>query len=163
MSDRPPPRCPNATSRSRSMCMRPSIAGTIRTAPANRNAYSASGSTKKPTSMHSGANSMQKPATILRKWWASERPNIEPSLLKTPEQSGSRSFTPTCHPRYGDTARVDPVEVFVAAVAVIGHADLARFDELVDPGFVLHPIRAGLTGDYVGRRGVEKFLRDNAE
>src|SRR4051795_5850894 len=104
------------------MCMKPSAAGTIRIAPTNSSAYEASGSTTKPTSMHRGANTMQKPATILRKWWASEIPNIEPSLLRTPEQSGSRSFTPDPLVRYGtfslsDTARVDdPVEIFKEAV-----------------------------------------------
>src|SRR4051794_2454572 len=64
------------------MCMKPSAAGTIRIAPTKSSAYEASGSTRKPTRKHNGANTMQKPATILRKWWASEIPNIEPSLLE---------------------------------------------------------------------------------
>src|SRR3954470_1027392 len=111
-----------ATSRSLSMCIRPSAAGTINIAPTNRNAYSASGSTRKPTSTHSGANTMQKPATILRKWWASEIPDIEPSLLWDPVEPGqehlhlgglcvtTRAYevTPLCHvAALSDTRRTD--------------------------------------------------------
>jgi hypothetical protein len=31
------------------------------------------------------------------------------------------------------------------------------------PEFVFHPIRAEVTGDYVGHAGLEEFLTDNAE
>src|SRR4051794_12925898 len=137
------------------MCISPSIAGTISTEPANRNAYSASGSTKKPTSMQSGANTMQKPATILRKWWASEIPNIEPSLLRVPALSRVkciytspdsrlrkciRLHAPLQRPfrapgaALGDTQHMDdPVALFEEAVAALNRVDRADLQRLLDP------------------------------
>src|SRR4051794_13339670 len=123
------------------MCMRPRAAGTIRTAPANRNAYSASGSTRKPISMHNGANTMQKPATILRKWWASEIPNIEPSWLKTPDRTGSRAFTPSPRWRYGDTQHMqDPVQIFKESVEALNAVDRDRLHDLLDPEIYFFPM-----------------------
>ena len=40
---------------------------------------------------------------------------------------------------------------------------MSAVEEVVHPEMVFHPIRAPVTGDYYGHRGIEKFLEDNAE
>jgi ketosteroid isomerase-like protein len=58
---------------------------------------------------------------------------------------------------------VDQREVFLAAVDGVNRADMARIEEVVHPEMIFHPIRAPVSGDYYGHRGVEKFIEDNAE
>src|SRR3954454_15829964 len=144
------------------MCIRPRAAGTIRTAPANRNAYSASGSTRKPTSMHNGANTMQKPATILRKWWASEIPNIEPSLLKLRIEPGQVHLHLRRDRVTGDTPHVhDPVQIFERAVDALNRVDRELLHEVLDPDIYFFPMRSAVEGAFMGWSGMDDFLEDN--
>ena len=54
-------------------------------------------------------------------------------------------------------------EQFLVAVDALNNADVAEMQKLITPDFLFHPIRAPITGDYVGIEGLEQFLRDNAE
>jgi hypothetical protein len=54
-------------------------------------------------------------------------------------------------------------ELFLAAVDALNRGDVARMNGILDPEFRFHPIRAGMTGDYLGLEGIEQFLADNAE
>jgi ketosteroid isomerase-like protein len=58
---------------------------------------------------------------------------------------------------------VDERELLMAAVDALNRGDMAKLVELVHPEAVFHPIRASITGDYVGHEGIGKFLADNAE
>ena len=54
-------------------------------------------------------------------------------------------------------------ELFLAAVELINRGDTAGIEQVVHPEMVFHPIRAPVTGDFYGYKGIEKFLQDNAE
>lgn len=58
---------------------------------------------------------------------------------------------------------MDERELFLAAVDAVNRADMGKVAEVVHPEIVFHPIRAPVSGDYYGVRGIEKFLADNAE
>src|SRR3954454_7003074 len=108
MSASAPPRCPKATSRSRSMCISPRIAGTRTTrltATSNEEmnhwsrlaATVASclaapewnpGETMKPTSPTAGATIMHAPATVFRNRCGSAEPNMYNLLVVDPSMQG---------------------------------------------------------------------------
>jgi ketosteroid isomerase-like protein len=58
---------------------------------------------------------------------------------------------------------VDERELIDAALEALNRADVDAFLAVAHPEIVYHPIRAAVTGDYYGHRGLEKFLEDNAE
>lgn len=58
---------------------------------------------------------------------------------------------------------MDERELFLAAVEAVNRSDMSRIEQLVHPEMVFHPIRAPVSGDYYGHRGIAKFLEDNAE
>src|SRR5262249_21015377 len=62
-----------------------------------------------------------------------------------------------------DTCFVERRELFLAAMDAFKRGDAEEVRRLTHPDFVLHPIRAGMTGDYHGHRGLERFNADNAE
>src|SRR5437763_2960211 len=115
----------------------------------------------KPASANSGATTMQKPATILRKWWASEIPNMSPPLLLP---SGSSTFTPACVARY-EILHVlpGPVEIFQEAVEALNRVDLDAMRRICDPEIVFLPLRAAVTGPFIGHKGMEDFVEENAQ
>jgi ketosteroid isomerase-like protein len=55
------------------------------------------------------------------------------------------------------------MRVFRAAIDALNRADLDALRELVHPELVFHPLRAEMSGDYIGHAGIEAFLADNAE
>ena len=58
---------------------------------------------------------------------------------------------------------MDERRLFLTAVDAMNCGDLPRLRDLTHPQFVFHPIRAAVTGDYLGHDGIEAFLLDNAE
>jgi hypothetical protein len=64
----------------------------------------------------------------------------------------------------GDTRRVDdPVEIFRTCVDALNRVDREEIKRLVDPELAFVPMRAAVTGPYLGHAGLEEFLSDNEE
>jgi hypothetical protein len=64
----------------------------------------------------------------------------------------------------GDTRRVDDaVQIFEQAVAALNRVDRAQIARLVDPEIVFVPMRAAVSGAYIGMSGMEDFLEENDE
>jgi limonene-1,2-epoxide hydrolase len=57
----------------------------------------------------------------------------------------------------------DPVTIFEAAVDALNRVDRAELERLADPQIVFVPMRAAVTGAYIGYTGLEQFLADNEE
>jgi limonene-1,2-epoxide hydrolase len=55
----------------------------------------------------------------------------------------------------------DPVEIFKQCVDALNRVDMAEITRLVDPAIVFVPMRAAVTGAYIGHAGMEEFLADN--
>ena len=57
----------------------------------------------------------------------------------------------------------DPVKIFREAVDALNRVDRAELEKLIDPEIVFVPMRSAVTGAYIGHRGMNDFLDDNAE
>jgi hypothetical protein len=57
----------------------------------------------------------------------------------------------------------DPVEIFKKCVGALNRVDLDDMRRLVDPQIVFLPMRAAVTGAYIGHGGMEDFVTDNEE
>jgi limonene-1,2-epoxide hydrolase len=57
----------------------------------------------------------------------------------------------------------DPVEIFEKCVDALNRVDRAEIQRLVDPDIVFLPMRAAVTGAYIGHAGLEEFLLDNED
>jgi limonene-1,2-epoxide hydrolase len=57
----------------------------------------------------------------------------------------------------------DNVELFKECVAALNRVDRAAIQRLVDPQIVFVPMRAAVTGPYIGHAGLEEFLLDNED
>jgi len=55
----------------------------------------------------------------------------------------------------------DPVEIFKQAVDALNRVDREEIVRLVDPEIAFVPMRAAVTGAYIGHAGMEEFLADN--
>jgi limonene-1,2-epoxide hydrolase len=55
----------------------------------------------------------------------------------------------------------DPVETFKECVDALNSVDFDAIQRLVDPEIVFIPMRAAVTGAYIGHAGLEEFLADN--
>jgi hypothetical protein len=55
----------------------------------------------------------------------------------------------------------DPVEIFKEAVDALNRVDRAELTRLIDPEIAFIPMRAAVTGPYIGLAGMEEFLSDN--
>jgi hypothetical protein len=55
----------------------------------------------------------------------------------------------------------DPVQIFEAAVDALNRVDRAELARLVDPEIVFIPMRAAVSGAYIGYSGLEEFLGEN--
>ena len=55
----------------------------------------------------------------------------------------------------------DPVEIFKECVDALNRVDLDAIQRLVDPEIVFIPMRAAVTGAFIGHAGLEEFLSDN--
>jgi limonene-1,2-epoxide hydrolase len=56
-----------------------------------------------------------------------------------------------------------PVEIFQAAVDALNRTDKDELERLIDPEIVFVPLRAAVTGPFIGYKGLEDFLAENAE
>jgi ketosteroid isomerase-like protein len=57
----------------------------------------------------------------------------------------------------------DPVQIFTEAVDALNRVDREALQRLIDPQIAFVPLRAAVSGAYVGHAGMEDFLADNAE
>jgi hypothetical protein len=57
----------------------------------------------------------------------------------------------------------DPVELFEKCVDALNRVDLDDMRRLVDPQIVFVPMRAAVTGAYIGHAGMEEFVADNED
>jgi hypothetical protein len=57
----------------------------------------------------------------------------------------------------------DPVEIFEAAVDALNRTDLDAIADVVDPQIAFIPLRAAVTGAYIGHKGIEEFVAENAQ
>jgi hypothetical protein len=57
----------------------------------------------------------------------------------------------------------DPVEIFKQAVDALNRVDRAELQRLIDPEIAFIPMRAAVSGAYIGHSGMEDFLSDNDE
>jgi hypothetical protein len=55
----------------------------------------------------------------------------------------------------------DPVEIFKECVEALNRVDLPQIHRLVDPDIVFVPMRAAVTGAFIGHKGLEEFFEDN--
>lgn len=55
----------------------------------------------------------------------------------------------------------DPVDIFKEAVDALNRVDRSELERLIDPQIVFIPMRAAVTGAYIGLKGLEEFLADN--
>jgi SnoaL-like domain len=55
----------------------------------------------------------------------------------------------------------DPVQIFTEAVDALNRIDRDELTRLVDPEIVFIPMRAAVTGAYIGHSGINDFLSDN--
>jgi hypothetical protein len=59
--------------------------------------------------------------------------------------------------------RVDVVAIFEEAVDALNRVDRVELARLVDPEVALIPMRAAVSGPYIGHAGMEEFLAENDE
>jgi hypothetical protein len=57
----------------------------------------------------------------------------------------------------------DSVEIFKECVDALNRVDRAEIQRLVDPQIVFVPMRAAVTGAYIGHAGLDEFLSDNED
>jgi hypothetical protein len=57
----------------------------------------------------------------------------------------------------------DPVQIFRDAVDALNRVDRQELTRLVDPEVAFVPMRAAVTGAYIGHAGLEDFLSDNED
>jgi hypothetical protein len=57
----------------------------------------------------------------------------------------------------------DPAEIFKECVDALNRVDLAQIQRLVDPGIAFVPMRAAVTGAFIGHAGMEEFLAENED
>jgi limonene-1,2-epoxide hydrolase len=57
----------------------------------------------------------------------------------------------------------DPVEIFKQCVDALNRVDLDDMRRMVDREIVFVPMRAAVTGAYIGHRGMEEFVADNED
>jgi limonene-1,2-epoxide hydrolase len=57
----------------------------------------------------------------------------------------------------------DPVEIFRECVDALNRVDRAEIQRLVDPQIVFVPMRAAVTGAFIGHAGMDEFLADNED
>jgi hypothetical protein len=57
----------------------------------------------------------------------------------------------------------DPVAIFKQCVDALNRVDRAAIRQLVDPNIAFVPMRAAVTGPYLGHAGMEEFLLDNED
>ena len=57
----------------------------------------------------------------------------------------------------------DPVALFEEAVDALNRVDRAELNRLVDPEIVFVPMRAAVSGAYIGHAGLEDFLDENEQ
>ena len=57
----------------------------------------------------------------------------------------------------------DPVELFEKCVDALNRVDLDDMRRLVDAQIVFLPMRAAVTGAYIGHAGMEEFVADNED
>jgi hypothetical protein len=55
----------------------------------------------------------------------------------------------------------DPAEIFKECVDALNRVDLNEIQRLVDPQIAFVPMRAAVTGAFIGHAGMEEFLADN--
>jgi len=55
------------------------------------------------------------------------------------------------------------VQIFEAAVDALNRVDRDKLTALLDPDIAFVPLRAAVTGPYLGYRGMEDFLAENAQ
>jgi len=53
------------------------------------------------------------------------------------------------------------VELFEAAVDALNRVDLDAMREICDPEIVFLPLRAAVTGPFIGHKGMEEFVAEN--
>src|SRR5689334_22244435 len=58
---------------------------------------------------------------------------------------------------------MDNVELFKECAEALNRVDRAEIRRLVDPKIVFVPMRATVTGAYIGYAGLEEFLLDNED
>ena len=56
-----------------------------------------------------------------------------------------------------------PVEIFQAAVDALNRTDETELGRLIDPEITFVPLRAAVTGPFIGHKGLEDFIAENAE
>jgi len=57
----------------------------------------------------------------------------------------------------------DPVAIFNDAVDALNRVDRAALQRLIDPEISFFPMRAAVSGAYIGHAGMHSFLDDNAQ
>ena len=57
----------------------------------------------------------------------------------------------------------DPVQIFTEAVDALNRVDRDAIARLVDPEVVFIPMRAAVSGAYIGHAGLDDFLNENDE
>ena len=57
----------------------------------------------------------------------------------------------------------EDVEIFRRAIDALNRADVEAIPELADPEVVLEPLRAPVSGAYIGHQGMRQFFADTAE
>jgi hypothetical protein len=57
----------------------------------------------------------------------------------------------------------DNVELFKECADALNRVDLSEIRRLVDPEIVFVPMRAAVTGAFIGHKGLEEFIDDNAD
>jgi limonene-1,2-epoxide hydrolase len=57
----------------------------------------------------------------------------------------------------------DPVQIFEQCVDALNRVDRTEILRLVDPQIVFIPMRAAVTGPFIGHAGMEEFLLDNED
>ena len=58
---------------------------------------------------------------------------------------------------------MDNVELFKECAEALNRVDRAEIRRLVDPEIVFVPMRAAVTGAFIGHAGLEEFLLDNED
>ena len=57
----------------------------------------------------------------------------------------------------------DPVQIFTEAVDALNRVDRDAIGRLIDPEIVFIPMRAAVSGAYIGHSGMDEFLSENDE
>jgi len=67
------------------------------------------------------------------------------------------------HSKPPDSLMDDPVQIFKEAVDALNRVDRAEITRLVDPQIAFVPMRAAVSGAYLGHAGMEEFLSENED